>query len=141
MLNFKEEYCGDRNIKYNFFIIPDKSLVCKDYLPFDVTCIKRNYDPLNVIVPDFADKLNNTDYFKNDSHLNFIGGNELSYYYLNHIDRNFKRQDFKQLTENQLAPLDRLWKCNLPCLKIGPIHKMKRKNIPILWFHHLEIYF
>lgn len=130
MLNFKEEYCGDRNIKYNFFIIPDKSLVCKEYLPFDVTCIKRNYDPLNVIVPDFADKLDHTDYFKNDSHINFIGGNELSYYYLNHIDRNFERDDFKQLTEDQLAPVDRLWECDLTMTKNWSYSEDEKKEYP-----------
>ncbi len=109
ILKFKEEYCRVRNIEYHFFIIPDKSIVCKDFLPFEVTTIKRNYDTIKEFVPDFADKLDDNDYFKNDSHINFVGGKELSYYYLNHIDKNFKREDFNQLAEEQLAPVDRLW--------------------------------
>jgi len=102
-LKIKEEYCRDNNIKYFFFIVPDKSYVCRDLLPFDVKLVKRNYDIIRNLIPDFADKLDPTCYWKTDSHINFLGGKELSYHILNHIDKNFEIDDFNELISEQIT--------------------------------------
>lgn len=102
-LDYKKEYCQERNIKHQFFIIPDKSLICKDLLPFTVPLIKRNYDLIKNFVPDFANNLNYLNYFKSDSHINYIGGRELTYRYLNYIDKNFKRKNLGRLLAEQMS--------------------------------------
>jgi len=38
-LKHNGEYCKNKNIKYFFFIVPDKSYVCRDLLPFDIKTI------------------------------------------------------------------------------------------------------
>ncbi len=60
--NDKEEYCKDKNIKHYFFIVPDKSVVCREFLPFDIKIIKRNYDLVKHLIPDFSEKLDPTCY-------------------------------------------------------------------------------
>ncbi len=107
-LNSKKKFCENSNIKYFFFLIPDKSLVCKDFLPFDVRLIKRNYDPIKNEVSDFIKNLDPTCYFKNNSHINYLGGKELSYCYLNHIDNNFKKEDFNKLINEQIQIVNEL---------------------------------
>lgn len=101
-LKNKIDYCNEKNLKYFFFIVPDKSYVCRDYLPFDVKIIKRNYDLIKHMIPDFSENLDNTCYSNTDSHINFLGGKELSYYILNHIDNKFKREDFDKLIKEQM---------------------------------------
>lgn len=101
-LNFKKNFCKNRKIKYYFFITPDKSLVCKEFLPFDKKIIKRNYDLINDLVSDFTEKLNHECYFKIDSHMNYLGGLELSYCYLNYLDNKFDREDFNKLVKEQI---------------------------------------
>ena len=97
-----KKFSEERNIKYYFFIIPDKSLVCRDLLPFKVYDIKRNYDSIKDLIPDFGKYLDNTCYFRTDSHINYLGGRELTYHYLNHIDKNFRRVDMDELFAEQL---------------------------------------
>lgn len=101
-LNNKIEYCKNKNIKHYFFIVPDKSIVCKEFLPFEIKIIKRNYDLIKHLVPDFSENLDPTFYSNTDSHINFLGGKELSFYILNYIDNDFKREDFDKLVERQL---------------------------------------
>jgi hypothetical protein len=101
-LKFKKTYCTLNNIEYSFFITPDKSLVCKDFLPFDVKLVKRNYDTIKDLVPDFIKNLDPSCYFKNDSHFNFLGAKELSYSCLHYIDPNFEREDFEKLINEQV---------------------------------------
>ena len=101
-LKSKVDYCNNNNIKHFFFIVPDKSYVCRDFLPFDIKIIKRNYDLIKQLVPDFSEKLDHTCYSNTDSHINFIGGKELSYHILNYIDNQFKREDFDKLIKEQI---------------------------------------
>ena len=110
-LSLKKEYINQKNIRYYFFIIPDKSLLCYESIPFEVKIIKRNYDSnsdiLNSLVPDFIEFLDNTCYHKNDSHINYLGGKELSYYYLNYIDKDFNRKIFYNLIDEQISIVDK----------------------------------
>jgi len=100
-LKYKEEYCKNNNIKYFFFMVPDKSYVCRDLLPFEIKIIKRNYDLIKHLVPDFSEKLDHKCYWKTDTHINFLGGKELSYYMLNYIDKNLKRSHYNKLINEQ----------------------------------------
>lgn len=104
--NLKKNFCNQKNIEHYLFIIPDKSLICKDFLPFDFNIIKRNYDLISDSIPDFAHNLDSTCYFKNDSHINYLGGKELTYNYLNYIDNDFKRADFNRLNDEQISIVD-----------------------------------
>jgi GT2 family glycosyltransferase/glycosyltransferase involved in cell wall biosynthesis len=101
-IEYKMKYCENIGIKYYFFLIPDKSLVCKDLLPFKTKLIKRNYDAINRLVPDFIENLDQSCYFKIDTHMNYIGGRELSYSYLHYIDNNFKKHDYDSLLDEQV---------------------------------------
>lgn len=101
-LNFKKDYCKENGIDYFFFISPDKSYICRDLLPFDIKLTKRNYDLISDVVPDFSVKLDHTCYYKTDSHINYLGGKELSYNLLNYIDHSFKREEFEKLIEEQI---------------------------------------
>ncbi|MGB7970080.1 MAG: hypothetical protein WCF28_10985 [Methanobacterium sp.] len=102
ILNSRKDYCNQKNIPYYFFIVPDKSYVCRDLLPFNVKFIKRNYDHIKDLVPDFSDKLDPSCYWRTDTHINFIGGNRLTYLMLNHIDNNFKREQYERLINKQM---------------------------------------
>ena len=45
-LESKRKYLAKKNIKFTQFIIPDKSVVLREYLPFETTDAKRNWDSL-----------------------------------------------------------------------------------------------
>ncbi|KAF5032524.1 hypothetical protein DSECCO2_616360 [anaerobic digester metagenome] len=107
-LSLKKEYCNDKEIKYFFFVIPDKSVVCKEFLPFEVKLIKRNSDLFQNLVPDFVRNLDKNCYFKNNSHINYLGGKELSYAYLNYVNPDFGRDEFEELLEEQISVEDSL---------------------------------
>lgn len=102
-LNSKKKFCDDRNIKYYFFMVPDKSLICKDFLPFEVKIIKRNYDLISDLVPDFALELDPSDYYMCDSHMNYLSGKKLAYHFLNYINPDFKRLKFNELVRKQIS--------------------------------------
>ena len=62
-LMFKRSAFLKHDIDYYYFIIPDKSIVCKDYLPFDSLFTKRDINSIDGFV-DFAEELNPEHYFK-----------------------------------------------------------------------------
>lgn len=99
--NEKKTYCEENKIRYYFFLVPDKSLVCKNFLPFIPHYLKRNYNTIKDL-PDFIDYLDYSCYFKNDSHINYEGGKKLSYYYLKYIDPDFDENIFKKLIDEQI---------------------------------------
>lgn len=105
-LNEKKNYCAANNIQYFFFLVPDKSLVCKQFLPFVPDYEKRNYNMINDFLPDFIDYLDYTCYFLNDSHINYEGGKKLAYHYLKYIDPNFNRHIFRKLVDDQIVSVD-----------------------------------
>ena len=41
-------------------------------------------------------------FWKTDSHINYIGGKEITYNILNHIDNNFNKKDFENLIDEQM---------------------------------------
>ena len=101
-LELKKKYLDSKKIDFYFFIIPDKSVVCRDLLPFDYNVIKRNSNTITSLT-DFVDDLDSSCYFKIDSHINYPGGKELSYSYLNNIDPSFTREKFETLFKEQIT--------------------------------------
>ena len=97
---FKKKLFNKYGISYFYFIVQDKSVVCKDLLPFDNNFTKRNIDDLVNIIPDFSESLSKESYFKYDSHLNFDGGKVLSFNILNYMDNNFLFRDFKNFFDD-----------------------------------------
>lgn len=93
---FKKNLFEENNIEYHYFSIPDKSVVCKDFLPFDITGIKRNVDLCDEIV-DFADYLNNTCYYKVNSHINIKGSEIITFKILNYINNNFTINEWNNI--------------------------------------------
>lgn len=71
--NSKKEYCDKMGIEYRFYVVPDKSVICRDYLPFTPKVLKRNYDSISDLVNDYSEILDETDFYKSDSHINFKG--------------------------------------------------------------------
>jgi len=102
---FKTKVFEKNNIDSFFFIVPDKSIVCKKYLPFHINKIKRNYDSINDLFPDFSEDLACANYFKHDSHMNFSGGKLLCFKYLNFINNNFKKEDFDKLIRENTSSI------------------------------------
>lgn len=105
-LNEKKDYCEAKNIEYFFFLVPDKSLVCKEFLPFDSNYEKRNFKTVNNSLPDFIDYLDHNCYFKNDSHINYEGGKKLAYCYLKYIDPYFDKDIFNKLINDQIISIN-----------------------------------
>lgn len=93
---FKKNLFEKNSIEYYYFSIPDKSIVCKDFLPFEVTDIKRNVDLCDEIV-DFAGYLNNTCYYKVNSHINFKGSEILAFKILNYVNNDFTISDWNNI--------------------------------------------
>jgi hypothetical protein len=78
-------------------------VVCKEFLPFEVKLVKRNCDLFQNVVPDFVRNLDKNCYFKNNSHINYLGGKELSYAYLNYVNPDFGREEFRELLDKQIS--------------------------------------
>lgn len=97
--NFKKELFSKYNIGYYYFIVPDKSVVCRDLLPFDSSYLKRNIDLVEDAI-DFTDCLTKNDYFKYDSHINYEGARKLTYKFINYIDNNFTIEEYNELINN-----------------------------------------
>lgn len=103
-LNLKKGVITKNKSLYYCFVVPDKSVVCKEFLPFEIKQVKRNVENEIIItlIPDFIENLDSSYYFKSDSHINYLGGKELAYCYLNYIDENFSRNDFSKLFNQQI---------------------------------------
>lgn len=93
---FKKLLFKKNNIDYFYFVIPDKSIVCKNFLPFEVNYTKRNVDEVNEII-DFVNNLNNTCYYKLDTHVNRKGAEILSFLMLNYMDNEFTIKEWNNL--------------------------------------------
>lgn len=101
---FKKLLFAKNNIDYYYFAIPDKSLVCKDFLPFKVNYIKRNVDKVDEII-DFIEYLNNRCYYKTDNHINNRGGEILSFKMLNYMDNDFTIKEWNNLMNNNVKDM------------------------------------
>ena len=91
-INNNVELGNKYNFDYNFFVMPDKSVVCGDNLPFE-----HIEQPLRIVnkmksIPDFVNVLDETCYFKGDSHINYVGGLKLSLEFFKHTNINIDEE-------------------------------------------------
>lgn len=97
---FKKSFLEKKGIPFFSFCIPDKSIICKDFLPFKVEYIHRDIEERNDIIDLKCDELKPIHYSKSDTHTNFKGGKLLSFKILNNIDNSFNLKDFENLIQN-----------------------------------------
>lgn len=98
-LKYKLEFFNNLGIIYYYFAVPDKSIVCRDSLPFNHDNVSRNIDKIPNFI-DFSSKLTEADYFKLDSHINYLGGKKLTYHLLNFIDDSLTLEKYNELLTN-----------------------------------------
>ena len=96
---YKKSLFNEMGIDYAYYDVPDKSVVCKKFLPFQTDFMQRNVEDVDEI-NDFVSVLTPEDYFKNDSHMNFDGGEKLAFKILNHIDDSFDSKTYDNLISN-----------------------------------------
>jgi len=98
-INYNYNICLNNSIKYYFFIIPDKSVVLKEYLPFKVDFCNRISDLVNnnIIIDLYDNTLNEEHYFKYDSHINYIGALNFIYKIIKYINIEYIIDDFNKL--------------------------------------------
>lgn len=97
-LSFKNSFFKELGIPYFYHVVPDKSVVCKDFLPFKINYFHRNIDDVPEI-PDYTHYLNPNHYFHYDSHMNYFGGEILSFNYLNHFDKSLSINKYYDLVD------------------------------------------
>ena len=55
---------------------------------------------------DFSDELDSSCYWKTDTHINFIGGKEITFKILNYIDNHINKKDYEQIINDQMTVSD-----------------------------------
>jgi len=106
----KKDFFDKQDIFYNFFIIPDKSIICKETLPFNITFCKRNIDLTKII--DFSRFLNKDHYYKKDTRLNMEGNKIFAYQLIKQFNSNFDFADYETLLSTHI--IDKIsWKDNI----------------------------
>lgn len=98
---FKKYTFNKNNIDYHYFVIPDKSIVCKKYLPFKYEKINRIIDTIDEI-EDLSKNLKETDYYPHDTHLNYIGGKKLTYQIIKNINSEINEEIFEEMLLNNI---------------------------------------
>ena len=98
-ISLKKCYLSRNNIDYYLFLVPDRSIVCKEFLPFEFNNVKRNVESIEDII-DFTNNLSPNEFFKYDTHINYEGGKLLSFCFINYIDSSFSREIFEKLIDN-----------------------------------------
>lgn len=98
-LDFKNSFFNELGIPYFYHVVPDKSVVCKEFLPFKINYFHRNINKIPEI-PDYTHYLNQNHYFPYDSHMNYLGGEVLSFNYINNFDNSFSLTKFYDLIDN-----------------------------------------
>lgn len=68
-LDSKRRYFQEKNIKFSQFIIPDKSVLLKQLLPFETGVVLRHIDKLTNYYYDLLQVLDMDDYLSNDTKL------------------------------------------------------------------------
>lgn len=96
---YKKSLFYNQGIGYGYYIVPDKSVICRKLLPFKINEVRSNLDEIDEI-NYFTDDLTFKDYFKCDSHINYNGGKKLAFNILNHLDDSFTIEIFNDLIKN-----------------------------------------
>ena len=88
----KQEYFKNKNIKYHFYVVPDKSITLQKYLPFKTNPPYRHTDRLNDLLTDLHDIIKEEDTIFNDTHINF----KASYKVIPHILSKIHEKSFEE---------------------------------------------
>lgn len=75
----KKDWLNSMNIPFYSFSVPDKSIICKDFLPFKFNKINRLIEQIDYIIDLKCEELNHLHYFKSDTHNNHKGGELLAF--------------------------------------------------------------
>ena len=98
-LNSKRKYLSGKNIKFTQFILPDKSVILRDYLPFETAKAKRHWDSLKNYYYDLSEVISKDDYIVNDTKItSYAALKAVSFI----IFKTFKQESFTQIKENLL---------------------------------------
>ena len=83
----KMSYLRDNNINYKMFVVPDKSVILRKYLPFDTDTPKRHIDSLHDFAYDALEVVNENDYQVNDTHINMLACVKVVSFILSKMDK------------------------------------------------------
>ncbi len=85
MLLSKKSYLNKKNINYEFFVVPDKSIILRNLLPFDTPDPVRCVDEISDSITDFIDILDAEDYQYDDTHVSEKSAVKIVSYILNKL--------------------------------------------------------
>ncbi|RAP50411.1 MAG: hypothetical protein BZ136_01325 [Methanosphaera sp. rholeuAM74] len=104
-LNNKRQYLEKMNSKYEFFVIPDKSIMLRQYLPFDTQEPTRCIDLIDEQINNLDEYLNENDYQKDDTHISELAAIKIVSAILNKLHPERTREQYSrqllQLTDKQ----------------------------------------
>ncbi len=98
-LESKRKYAATKNIKFTQFILPDKSVILREYLPFETANANRHWNSLKNYYYDLSEILLPEDYLKNDTKITSQAAVKAVSYV---IFKTFKQQSFKQIKQSLL---------------------------------------
>jgi hypothetical protein len=98
-LESKRKYAATKNIKFTQFILPDKSVILREYLPFETANANRHWNSLKNYYYDLSEILLPEDYLKNDSKITSQAAVKAVSYV---IFKTFKQQSFKRIKQSLL---------------------------------------
>lgn len=65
----KKNYLNKKGIKYGLFVVPDKSIILRNKLPFKTDTPERHTDKLKDTLHDLSNVISSNDFYKNDTHI------------------------------------------------------------------------
>ena len=98
----KINYCNNKKINYSFFVIPDRSIVLKDYLPWDVDEPKRILPQLEDIC-EVLPLYNMCDFMPTDTHMTFLSAVKVVTFILNYMHPEKSLTEYSELLWEHLT--------------------------------------
>lgn len=102
-LNSKKSYLKKMNVNYDLFIIPDKSVVLSDSIPFKKDEAYRHVNLLKDDLVDLMDILTDDDYLLNDTNVSMCAGLKIVSYILSRLNENKTMDDYQKELLNHLV--------------------------------------
>lgn len=95
----KKSYFKSKDMNYNFFVIPDKSITMRDHLPFKTNEPRRIVDMIEGYVYDINPLLNKYDILKNDTHITYMSSLKIVSYILSTVNGCSIKEVYQQLDD------------------------------------------
>ena len=108
----KMDFFSKKGIPYKFFIVPDKSIILKNYLPFDTSNLYRHVNDLKEYVVDLLPILDEEDILINDTHVNPMASLKIVPYIFSIFHGNTPEY-YENLIKNDLKVIDKRIEGNL----------------------------